>query len=279
MRNALLQFPIMGRMASAFRLRAFPILLAALVGACTSVEDEDFRDPKPCGTSCGGGNPPSFRFDAPFTGTAELFAATQNPVMDAVPFLSLELAGVDSFRLEKSDLDSILRTDRLDTVLKYTLSDSGWKRHPEAQLEFNMVFRSGDSAWLIPGISYWKGGLDSDQVFQVAALAPLDTFRGKVALPPDDVNTISNPPQDHLYFAGTPFQSRIGFDSSFVLNAFPSESPVLPRIFRYREKAQSGSKHSHQITLLQSKSPLSEDSAQVLTFDILVDSIPTSWMP
>jgi hypothetical protein len=258
-----------------------PVLLALLGGSCMQPEGPHDDPPggnRTCGTSCGGGNPPAFRFDPPFTGTVELFAASQNPVMDSIPFLSLPLEGADSLRLEKTALDSILESDKLDSILKYTLTDSAREELSDSLLAFNMVFRSGDSAWLIPGIKYQNGGIDSDMVFQVAGLAPVVTFRGRAVLPPDAGEVPKTPATNHLYFAGTPFQARIDSDSSFKLQSIPSEEPVPPLIFQFRVAMQSGGV-PNQITLLQTKTPLSEDSTQVIRFDVLVDSIPTKWEP
>lgn len=228
-----------------------------------------------CGTSCGGGNPPAFVFDKPFTGTVSIFAASQNPVMDSVPFAVLDLDAADSLHLKKGLLDSILGTDKLDSILKYTLTDSARKARPESLLEFNVAFVSGDSAWLVPGLRYRKGSHDSDLIVHVPRLKPFQTFRGKAAIPWDP--NMVDWPKDFIYIGGTPFSSPIGSDSVFNLGGYPSETPLSARIFRYFRHGPMGSADPSQIILMESKNALSGDGEQVLQFEVVVDSIATTW--
>lgn len=261
-------------------LRKALVCLALLLPvACTTEEDGGIPLDRHCGTSCGGGNPPAFRFDQPFTGTVSLFVATQNPVMDSTPFFSQEVSGVDSLRLERSMLDAILETDKLDSVLKHTLPDSARKARPASLLEFNMVFRSGDSAWLIPGIGYQKGGLDTDQVFEIRSMEPILEFEGKVVLPPPDLGDDQRSSRDYLYFAGTPYRSDIDFEKRFRLKGYQAGRAVVPKVFRWYSPPGNNPNKGAAVSIFESQAPLSSDSGQVLNFNQVADSLPTSWAP
>lgn len=249
-------------------------LIILLPAACAVDETMEGR---PCGgTSCGGGNPPTFRFHAPFTGTASLYALSQNPVMDSLPLWTRELAGADSLRLSHDLLDSILAMPRLDSILRNTLPAVAGNPMPDS-LAFNMSFRTADSGWLVPGIGYKRGSTGAGRIFTIASLLPIHNYTGKARLPNIDLTEDQQDPVDFLYLPGTPHYARVRNDSLFSLDAFPASEGIASRAFRWFVERGNAPGDTTHFALLNAKDTLAAGAFQELDFNPFVDSITTTW--